>query len=61
MMDDWERHVTPLLQDMCPNEEAHDDFFTQQDVSLIVKPLNHVKPDLLWNIFKKERKIYLTI
>lgn len=33
-MDDWERHVTPLLQDMgCPNEEAQDDFFNQQDVS----------------------------
>lgn len=33
-MDDWERHVTPLLQDMgCANEDAQDDFFNQQDVS----------------------------
>lgn len=33
-MDDWERHVTPLLQDMgCASEDAQDDFFSQQDVS----------------------------
>lgn len=33
-MDDWERHVTPLLQDMgCSSEDAQDDFFNQQDVS----------------------------
>ncbi|CAH0703346.1 unnamed protein product [Spodoptera exigua] len=32
-MDDWERHVTPLLQDMgCANEDAQDDFFNQQDI-----------------------------
>lgn len=33
-MDDWERHVTPLLQDMgCSNDETQDDFFNQQEVS----------------------------
>ncbi|CAB3226035.1 unnamed protein product [Arctia plantaginis] len=33
IMDDWERHVTPLLQDMgCANEDAQDDFFNQQDL-----------------------------
>ncbi|CAH4038491.1 unnamed protein product [Pieris brassicae] len=33
-MDDWERHVTPLLQDMGCSNEAQDDFFHQQDVSV---------------------------
>lgn len=42
MMDDWERHVTPLLQDMCPNEETHDDFFNQQDVSHNITHLLHM-------------------
>lgn len=38
-MDDWERHVTPLLQDMgCPADDAQDDFFHQQDVSAAPAP-----------------------
>lgn len=45
-MDDWERHVTPLLQDMgCANEDAQDDFFNQQDVSDKRKEL-HSEPAL---------------
>lgn len=49
-MDDWERHVTPLLQDMgCANEDAQDDFFNQQDVSDKRKNSYSQEDIFIWN------------